>query len=121
MAVAHELPTLSLNNFAEGSAEELFAEALKDALKNMQDPNTDWKAKRQIVLKFTFVPDEERKMAGVSVQCQTKLPSIKPVPSVVYMGQEKGELVAVEAPRQRDMFQSPTGKPRPVEAPANGS
>ena len=112
-----ELPLLTLGNMAEGAAEELFGDALKQVLASLNDPNTDYKVPRVITMKFVFKnADETRKMAGVGVVCNVKTPPIKPVGAVIYMGMEKGELAAVEAPPQRDMFQTPAGKPREVVA-----
>ncbi len=115
-----EVPTLSMANLREGAAEELFADALALVLKNMQDPNTDWKKPRQIRMTFTFAQDEARKMAAVDVDCTTKMPSVKPVSTVIYVGQDKGKLAAVEAPPQRDFFQTPAGRPQPVAEVVGG-
>lgn len=102
-----ETPTrlITLEGLADGAALELFEAALKQVLVNIQDPNTAWKAPREIGLRFRFSVDEDRSLGVVEIQCATKLAGVKGVKTNVVYGRHLGELVAVEQPRQQEFFQ----------------
>lgn len=110
-----ETPTvITLAGLADGAALELWQAALDNVLRNIEDPNTDTKPKRAIRLEFVFsVADEERRVGDVEVRCTTKLAGVKGVKGVktlVYIGRHQGSLVAVEQPRQQDLFPAPGGE-----------
>jgi hypothetical protein len=104
---------ITLEGLADGAAAELFEAALKQVLINIQDPNTGWKAPREIGLRFRFSVDEDRSVGDVEIQCQTKLAGVKGVKTNIVYGNHLGELVAVEQPRQQEFFQ-PAPAPRLV-------
>ncbi len=106
---------LRLDKMAGGAAEELFQNALAMVLDNLQDPNTDWKKKRQITLRIAFHTDEERRNAHCEIGCETRLAGIKPVPTIVHLGRHLGAAVAIEALRQEELFTEPHGRPRRLE------
>ena len=54
---------ITLANVGDGAAEELWAAALAAALRNVRDPNTDWKVPRKITLTVSLTVDEERRVA----------------------------------------------------------
>lgn len=108
---------ITLSGIANGAAEELFQAALRDALKNMDDPNTDWKTPRTIRLSFTMRTDEQRRAGDVEIECTTKFPGIRSVGTRVFFGRHEGQLAAAEAPRQEEMFPQAAGRPQAV-APA---
>jgi len=107
---------LSLATLADGAAEELFREALGRVLVNIRDPNTDHRVKRGITLTFVVSVEEDRKLGKIEVRVATKLAGVRGVMVPIYVGLNEGELTAVEAPRQEEMFTTPHGRPRPVAA-----
>lgn len=115
-----EIQQVTLATLADGAADELFQDALSKVLGNIQDLNTDHKFKREIVLKFVVCTDEERRLGKIDVSCATKLAGAKGLSVGVYIGQHEGLLVAVEAPRQQDMFHTPAGRPKPVAVAQEG-
>jgi hypothetical protein len=98
---------VTLSNLADGAADELWRAALARVLENIEDPNTYHKAKRRITLTFDFVADEERRVGDVTINSVVRLASVKPLTANVYFGRHQGHLVAVEAPRQEDLFTAP--------------
>lgn len=96
--------TIKLDTLANGAVVELFESAVAQVLENVQDLNTDWKARRKIVLELAFSSDEERQVGDVEVKCSTKLAGMKGVRTVVFYGNVNGRKVAVEQPRQDEMF-----------------
>ena len=117
MAMDHPaVKTLSLAALAGGAVEEVWQAALARVLENIEDPNTDHRVKRGISLHFAFGADEDRHLGSVVVTASTKLAGVKGLKVPVYFGRHEGHLTAVEAPRQDELFPSPHGRPRPVEA-----
>lgn len=112
---------LTLASIAEGAALELWQSALDAILRNMQDPNTDMKPKRSIRLEFVFsMLDEDRGVGDVEVKCSTKLAGVKGAKTLVYIGRHQGSLVAVEQPRQTQLFPSPGGELREISGGKKG-
>ncbi len=115
-----DIKHITVSNLADGAVDELFQDALGKVLTNIKDLNTDHKGKREILMKFTVTTDEERNVGKITVSCDCKLAGVKGVAVGVYIGQHEGLLVAVEAPRQPDMFPNPRSAPRLVaEAPVS--
>lgn len=107
----------TLDTLANGALLELFGAELARVLTNIQDPNTDHKAKREIALRITFKPDENRDVTDILVAASCKLAGIKAVRSQLFIGKQNGKLVAVESnPKQPGLF-DPT-KPAPLAAVA---
>jgi hypothetical protein len=88
---------LSLANLKEGGAVEAFDVEMQKALTNIQDLNTEAKTKREVVLKVSISPTEDRERGVVKIECTAKLAPIKPTETVIYMGNRGGKAVAVEA------------------------
>lgn len=109
-----EQQEVMLETLADGAAKDLFESAFRQALENIDDPNTDWKKPRRISLVFTIRTDETRKMGDVEVACSTKFPGVKAVGTRIFMGKVKGRLAAVEALHQEEMFQQSKGAPSGV-------
>jgi hypothetical protein len=99
---------VTLGTIGGGAADELFVDALAKVLDNVQDPNTKATDTREIVLKFKLTTDEERKVGKIEVSCATKLAGVRGMAVAVYLGTADGVNVAVESPRQEDLF--PTAK-----------
>jgi hypothetical protein len=101
---------VTLATIGDGAAGELFQAELDRILKNIADPNTDPKAKREITLKVTVAPDESREMAAVLIKCTSKLAGLKGHQTAVFFGRSAGQLVAVESnPKQKGLFDEGTG------------
>lgn len=115
-----EVHEITLSTIERGAAEELFQSALRDVMRSLDDPNTDYKAKRRISLSFSFSIDEKREHAIVYIECASKLPGIKGILSPMYLGRHLGELRLIEAPKQEDMFSTPKGGPRAIKETAGG-
>lgn len=93
--IATKESSISLANLMDGAVIERFDQALQDVVANTQDPNTSPTAKREITLKVTFKPDEERFLTAFDVQCHVKLAGAKPLKSACII--DTGRDGAVEA------------------------
>lgn len=109
---------VTLSNFQAGALEELFGVAMADVLENIDNPNTDWKPKREITLKITFEPNEKRNQVIATPRLTTKLAGVAQTGTTLFLGRHEGEPSAIEAPNQSDLFQTPAGRPKPVDPPA---
>ena len=107
---------VTLAGIADGAAEELFAAALAKVVENLVDPNTDHKKSRRIMVVFDFSTDEDRRVGDVVISVKTTLAAGKGHSVGIYIGKHEGTLLAVEAPKQTDMFPRPEGRPHPVAA-----
>lgn len=76
---------LSLNNFGNGAANELFDEEMKKVIANINDVTVNSEAAREIVLKFKIKPSKDRQSAMTTVTCLSKLPSTKEHESAVLL------------------------------------
>lgn len=103
--------TITLNDLGDGAAEELFQAALSQVLANIDDPNTEAKARRSISLTFSFGVEEDRRAGKIGISCSTKLAGVRPASATVFLGRHKGKLAAVAGPSQSEMFPSPIGVP----------
>ena len=63
----------SLDKLLGGAVGEMFSEAMIEVAENVLDPNTKATAKREITLKLTIEPDEERDIANMSAVVNKKL------------------------------------------------
>ena len=102
---------ITLSTIAGGALEELFGAELARVLTNIQDVNTDPKAKRSITFKVEFAPAEDREMTDVKVSCSSKVAGLLTVKTRAFLGRQDGRLVAVEHdPKQTGLFDD--GKPK---------
>lgn len=100
-----EVPVVTLTTLADGAALELFQSELDRVLRNIQDPNTEPKASRKVVLEVSFNPDEMRECGDVRVRVSAKLAGLKGARTRVFFGRHKGQLVATEFnPKQAGLF-----------------
>lgn len=96
---------VSLENLSNGAAVELFNRELEKALENVLDVNTVATQKREVTLKLTIKPNEDREVGLVALAVTSKLASFKPVDSMIYIGKRNGKAVAKENnPRQPSFF-----------------
>lgn len=112
-----DVKVLTVSGVGEGAAEELFTAALARVLENIEDPNTDPKARRTISLKFDFNADEERRVGTIEITCGTKLAGVRGHKVPVYFGRHQGRFTVVEGPKQAQLFDNTPARPRAVAAP----
>lgn len=105
-----EFKSITLAGLSDGAAEELWGQAVLEVARNMADPNTSWRDKREIVLRFSFTQDEERRLGEVDIRCATKLAGVRGVRRPLYLGRNLGVPTMREAPSQDEMFTSPASK-----------
>ena len=87
---------------------------VKKVLENLADVNTDYSKTREINIKFKFTTREDRDFVGVTAEVKSKLQPNKTVKSQLYMGENGGEIEAVEltkgTPGQLNMDGEETGE-----------
>ena len=86
---------VNLENLGRGACGEKFEDALKDVYRNILDPNTTLVA-RTITLKVAIKPDETRSLCAVGVDCKVSLAPLRPFKTTIFVGSDKGQLVATE-------------------------
>lgn len=92
-----ELPELSLETMLGGAASERFQHELNKVLKNIHDPNTDPKAKRELTVKIAIKASESRGVAAVTVCCTSKLAPPRNLETQIFMSVSRsGEVRAYE-------------------------
>lgn len=98
----HEVTIGTLNG---GAIPELFQRELSKVVENIDDPNTERRAKRKIVLEITFEPlDDTRESAAVAIVAKSKLAGVKPHGVSVWLSRSGGRLVAFQKdPRQYEL------------------
>lgn len=101
---------VTLSTLGGGAALELFQAELDKVLRNIADPNTEARKKRDITLKVSILPDDSRGVGGVLISCTSRVCGLKGHETVFYFGRHAGQLVAVESdPKQMGMFDERTG------------
>jgi hypothetical protein len=101
-------PGLSLENIADGAVVEQFAIELQNVLRNIADPNTRALFKREITMKVVFIPNEDRDLISMGVQCTSKLAPPKAIAATVAMS-IRGSLVSaseIKPPKQLTFIES---------------
>lgn len=107
MPEVKNLQYVSLESLALGAAGEVFDRALGQVLENIQDPNTDPRAKRQVTLTVTITPHDGRETAGYLAGAVAKLAPIRPHASIMHLGRVDGRAVAATADtRQGSLFET---------------
>ena len=99
---------VSLVNLKDGAAIEMFDYELQRILDNIVDPNTNPETKREVTLKVSIKPDENREIGAVEITCVPKLAGQKSEMARIIIGRtgnrgEGRELVTA----QQEMFQDP--------------
>ena len=64
---------VDLKDIASGALQEKFAHSFEKVMENMQDVNTPYKDKRQIVITMTFVQNEQRDNVVADISVKEKL------------------------------------------------
>lgn len=88
----------NMEEFAGGAFTEQVNRELRRVVENIQDPNTEAKAKRRINVAIEFVPNEARNFGTIGVQANSKLAPALGAVTAISMGKniKTGEVDAVE-------------------------
>lgn len=88
---------VDLSNFAEGALQEKFDKEFQKVIENIQDPNTEWKKPRKLVMELTFRTDEDRELSIVNIVAKSTLALSKDATAKILIGMDgKGGFLANE-------------------------
>lgn len=87
-----------------GSAVDIFGDAFKKVLGNINDLSTPAEEKREIVLKFKITPTKDRGTAAILISCNTKMAGVEPHGGHIFIGHEGNKLRALAAGSQGNLF-----------------
>lgn len=118
MAITTLGDNLTFENLGCGAAAEKFEESLQKVLADILDPNTVATASREISLKVSFKPSEERTSADVMITCDEKLAKDKAFPTKIFIGRDvQGNPEAHEInAQQMNLFPSAKGNVTAMQA-----
>ncbi len=86
-----------LDDMMNGAVTERFNAALRTALKNIIDPNTDATKARKVTLELTIKPSKDRTTADFNLLCKPTLaPPVAVTQSMVLNRNDAGEVVALQ-------------------------
>ena len=93
---------INLEEFASGALSDLINQEMKRVTENIQDPNTIPTAKREITVKITLKPNEQRDFVATAIQAKSTLAPALGALTVMTMGRDlkTGEVDAVEIGNQ---------------------
>lgn len=109
-----EMSKVTLATIGKGAASELFDVELQRALENIDDPNRPAKEKREINIKITLLPNEQRDFCSTEISVSSKLPPIKgAATATAWILQRDGKKhVALEPKgKQGSLFDAPNIRP----------
>ena len=75
----YQSSNVKLSELREGAVEEQFQQALAKVLANIEDVNTDPRAKRSLTIKIEFTPSPDRSGLTVDATVGTKLQAAVPI------------------------------------------
>jgi hypothetical protein len=89
---------------AKGAIVEQFDKVLLDVMANIDDPNTDPKAVREVTIKVKFRPQSDRKTVPIEHSVVAKLAPMKKTEATVFVvrNNRTGEVIAVQDNRTQD-------------------
>ena len=87
---------IDFNSFADGAAAEKLNREIQRVLENIDDPNTDHKAKRTVTMTLTLTGDKNREVISTDVQVKSKLAPTMAVGSTLILGHDNGKVVGAE-------------------------
>lgn len=86
-----------LDDLMNGAMTERFNRELATVMRNIQDPNTDPKAKRKITITLEFAPNERRDMATLKMDITSKVAASAAISQAVFLHvDDAGEVSATE-------------------------
>ena len=93
---------VDLCEIAGGALQENAQKAIEDVVKNLLDPNTPWKNKREVVIKLKFTQNEDRDDCSCDISVEKKLAPVKPVETKFAIAKDlkTGETFAEEYGKQ---------------------
>lgn len=93
---------VKLEELVDGALQENASKAIEEVVKNMQDPNTPWKNKREVTIKLKFTQNEERNDSNCEISVDKKLAPVKPIETRFAIGKDlkTGQVYAEEYGRQ---------------------
>ncbi len=86
----------SIIDMANGALKERVDYEMARIMHNIADPNTKATTQREITLKITFTPDENRQHIEVACGASAKLAPMNPVKTSLAAGSENGQPIALE-------------------------
>lgn len=99
--MAAQRPIKSLSELMDGGVEERFNSKMDEVWENVQDPNTDPKAKREICIKIVIKPNDRRDSADFQVSVTNKLAQPMPLSQTVLLSfNADGSVTATERTEQ---------------------
>lgn len=104
---------INLQKLAGGAFAEKLNEALLQVADNIQNPNTDAVAKREITIKIKFAPNKTRQLVNTTISVTTKLAATEAIDTQMLMGKDlkTGRLEIAEydgqTPGQMSLFDEP--------------
>lgn len=89
---------VKLQEIANGALQENAQKAIEEVVKNMQDPNTPWKNKREVQIKLKFTQNEDRDDCVCNIFVEKKLAPVKPLETKFALAKDltTGEVFANE-------------------------
>ena len=88
--------TTSIIEMARGAVIERIDLEMYKIMENIQDLNTEPSKARQLTVKVTMKPDNNRENIKVSYQVQSSLAPAAPIETSLFSGIHKGQIYAVE-------------------------
>ena len=89
---------INLEAMAGGALAEKINQAMEEVARNIQNPNTNPTAKREITVKIKFSPNKSRNVSNTSIAVSTKLAPTEAIDTQISMGIDlrTGELQIAE-------------------------
>lgn len=79
---------INLEKLAGGAFTEKLNEALLQVAENIQNPNTEAAAKREITVKIKFAPNKTRQLVNTTIAVTTKLAATEAIDTQMLMGKD---------------------------------
>lgn len=104
---------INLQKLAGGAFAEKLNEVLLQVADNIQNPNTDAVAKREITIKIKFAPNKTRQLVNTTISVTTKLAATEAIDTQMLMGKDlkTGQLEIAEyngqTPGQMSLIDEP--------------
>lgn len=89
---------MNFNEIAMGALAEKLNMSLEEVVKNLLDPNTDFKKTRKLTITMKFKTDDTRELSSMEVETKTSLAPTMPVSTKMLIGRDikTGKVVAKE-------------------------
>ena len=108
--------TKSILEMARGAIMERVDYEMARVIENVLDQNTKPTAKRKVTINIEITPDDAREILTVNTTAKSTLAPTNPVTTALFLGEQNGEVCAVEMTPQTPYQQSLFDKEQ--EAPA---